>query len=56
MIVVSHGLCDRCSTCIAICPADVILLEKELFVDQSLCISCGKCVRVCPAGALEMQL
>ena len=52
MIDVNFKLCDECATCISVCPADAILLDDRIKVDEVRCISCGNCVSVCPMGAL----
>jgi ferredoxin len=52
MIVINVALCDECGTCIGVCPADAILLDDRIRIDDGKCISCGNCITVCPAGAL----
>jgi len=48
--------CDQCGTCIAICPADALLLKTDaLAVDKSLCTNCGACVKICPFGAMTLS-
>jgi ferredoxin len=53
MIDIDLFLCDKCGTCISVCPVDAILLEDLLKIDSEKCISCGKCIKVCPSGALK---
>jgi len=55
MIVINKSCCDECGTCIAVCPADAILLEKSLCIDIEKCTECQSCVMVCPFGALAKQ-
>lgn len=53
--------CNRCETCVHVCPSGVIEMESgggiPVFTDSwdELCISCGHCVAVCPEAALYMQ-
>jgi anaerobic carbon-monoxide dehydrogenase iron sulfur subunit len=48
--------CDRCGTCISVCPANALLLLSEsLVIDAALCTGCGTCVKVCPFGALFLE-
>jgi anaerobic carbon-monoxide dehydrogenase iron sulfur subunit len=50
------SLCDRCGTCIAVCPANaLILLPEALVVDGNRCTDCGNCVKICPFGALRLS-
>ena len=46
--------CDRCGTCISVCPANALMLLTEtLVLDVKRCTGCGTCVTVCPFGALQ---
>jgi ferredoxin len=54
-LVVDEAACDRCGTCIAVCPSDALVLTEKLSVDFSLCTRCGRCVALCPVGALALQ-
>lgn len=48
--------CDRCGTCIAVCPANaLLLLSASLVIDPDRCTGCGLCVMVCPFGALSLD-
>jgi 4Fe-4S ferredoxin len=52
---VSNEACDRCGTCIGVCPANaLLLLTASLIVDNGRCNGCGRCAMVCPFGALEL--
>lgn len=52
---VSNSACDRCGTCIGVCPANaLLLLTASLLVDVDRCTGCGLCVRICPFGALAI--
>lgn len=49
-------ICDQCGTCIAVCPADALMLtEIHLQIDHERCTLCGLCVRICPISALEIN-
>jgi ferredoxin len=54
-LVIDTDTCDRCGTCIAVCPADALLLRDSLVVDTARCTRCGTCVKVCPFGALAIK-
>ncbi|RKY89833.1 histidine kinase [candidate division KSB1 bacterium] len=44
--------CRKCYSCIRICPAKAIKLEKgEIKTIESRCILCGSCFKVCPQNA-----
>jgi ferredoxin len=48
--------CDRCGTCISVCPVNALMLLTEmLVVDAARCTGCGVCVSVCPFGALVVS-
>ncbi|MDD3094937.1 MAG: 4Fe-4S binding protein [Candidatus Neomarinimicrobiota bacterium] len=50
------GHCDQCGTCIAVCPADALMLTESLLsIDHQACTLCGLCVNICPIGALELK-
>jgi ferredoxin len=52
---VNNDACDRCGTCIGVCPANaLLLLAGSLKVDSGRCTACGTCVAVCPFGALSL--
>jgi ferredoxin len=45
--------CDRCGTCISVCPSNALLLLTDaLVVDSGRCTGCGNCIQICPFGAL----
>ncbi len=47
---VDTQLCNRCGTCIEVCPTAAIS-DDCLTVDPSKCIKCCACVKSCPEGA-----
>ena len=46
--------CDRCGTCISVCPCDALLLTEALTVNDDACTGCGTCVEICPVKALSL--
>ena len=54
MIKINRNLCDRCGTCVAICPVDCITVyEAYIEIDDKVCTNCQKCVWLCPVEALK---
>jgi dissimilatory sulfite reductase (desulfoviridin) alpha/beta subunit len=48
--------CTYCGLCEAVCPPQVVKIDKEknaLAFEQSGCVYCDKCVKSCPASAWE---
>lgn len=56
-VMIDKQLCDRCGACIAVCPANALLLlpGSGLAADQGRCTGCGRCVGLCAFGALSIQ-
>ncbi|MBN1577930.1 MAG: 4Fe-4S binding protein [Chitinispirillaceae bacterium] len=52
---IDKKVCDRCGTCISVCPCNALLLTDELSVIRDQCTQCGTCVAICPVGALEIE-
>lgn len=52
MVEVEREVCDRCGTCVGICPVDALTMGDWLEVDGGRCTDCGRCVKICPFGAL----
>lgn len=57
--------CTTCGSCVRVCPADAITLEKDkaengkmslknYTIDYNKCIFCGNCAFYCPTGAVSM--
>ncbi|MGM0461168.1 MAG: 4Fe-4S binding protein [Fibrobacterota bacterium] len=55
MVSVDVSKCDRCGTCIAVCPVMALSMERHLSVDYSACTECRNCVNICPFGALRIS-
>jgi pyruvate formate lyase activating enzyme len=55
MLQIDLSACDKCATCISVCPSDALLLTDHLEVDKQKCTVCGTCVNVCPFGALSIR-
>jgi ferredoxin len=52
---VNNDECDRCGTCIGVCPENALMiLTGPVIVDKDRCSACGLCVKVCPFGALAL--
>lgn len=48
--------CNFCGVCEAVCPGNVIRVDKgtqNLVFDKEKCINCGRCVKSCPVGAWQ---
>ena len=53
MINVRENVCDYCSACITVCPADCIeVRESSIEIIHEKCIDCDLCVFICPIEAL----
>ncbi|MCW3131633.1 MAG: Coenzyme F420 hydrogenase/dehydrogenase, beta subunit C-terminal domain [Candidatus Methanospirare jalkutatii] len=49
--VIDAGICSRCLTCAAVCPAPegITAVDGVVFENwEEKCLDCGACVRVCP--------
>jgi len=46
--------CTGCGTCVDICPAQAIKIEKEKAVINDDCVECGACINECPQGAISI--
>jgi len=56
MIEINNNLCDRCGTCVSICPKNCITIyESYIEIDKDECINCQKCVNLCPVAALKYK-
>lgn len=59
-IEVNQDLCSECGICVAVCPFDVIKLEKSdedlvAVIGDLKCKRCDLCVTACPAGAITIN-
>jgi len=51
-VLVHPDRCERCGTCLTVCPNDAIVEENGRFVTVAArCQTCGTCVEECPCGA-----
>ena len=56
MITINNQLCERCGTCIGVCPVDAVILTRyEITINSGKCIECFSCVDVCPVDALSKE-
>jgi dissimilatory sulfite reductase (desulfoviridin) alpha/beta subunit len=54
----NRALCTFCGLCEAVCPPEIVKVDKEkkdLAFKKEDCVYCGKCVKSCPSGAWEGQ-
>jgi dissimilatory sulfite reductase (desulfoviridin) alpha/beta subunit len=52
----NRAVCNFCGLCEAVCPPNVVKVDKEkkdLAFEEKGCVYCGKCVKSCPASAWE---
>jgi 6-hydroxynicotinate reductase len=50
---IDRNLCTNCSTCIDICPLQVIVMdEKEFPAFSEGCVDCNCCIKACPSNAI----
>ena len=55
-VTIDQAKCDRCGTCISVCPANALLLLcDKLVIDDALCSGCATCVKICPFAALGLS-
>lgn len=53
--VVIEG-CVGCTSCVAVCPVDVIEVQPGgILIDGARCIRCGYCAALCPLAALQIK-
>lgn len=55
---VDEDLCCGCGICVAVCPYDARILNKEegvVEVNEVLCEGCGACSAACPSGAAQQK-
>ncbi|HPR17479.1 MAG TPA: 4Fe-4S binding protein [Candidatus Cloacimonadota bacterium] len=51
---INRELCDVCGTCVAVCPADAIIVsEFKVTINNEKCIHCQNCLKVCPIKAIS---
>lgn len=43
--------CNKCGTCVKMCPTDAISVENPRKTDKEACISCARCITICPQDA-----
>ena len=57
LIEVDEEKCFSCGSCVALCPVEAIILEKDSTVkfDREKCLgsTCSTCVDACPARAIK---
>ena len=53
-LIINTDECDRCGTCISVCPCNALLLTEVVSVEDEKCTSCSSCVIICPIGAIKL--
>ena len=49
--------CTHCGACLAVCPTDALLVDRdnmEVIFNDEECVACELCVKVCPQRAMEI--
>ena len=49
--------CTHCGACLAVCPTDALLVDRdnmEVIFNDEECVACELCVKVCPPRAMEI--
>lgn len=47
--------CDKCGTCVKMCPVNAIPENNPKKTDKKLCISCARCIAVCPQDSRKFR-
>lgn len=47
--------CDKCGTCVNMCPVNAIPESNPKKTDKNLCISCARCIAVCPQHSRKFR-
>ncbi|MDR0798519.1 MAG: 4Fe-4S dicluster domain-containing protein [Dysgonamonadaceae bacterium] len=62
-VVINTGRCKGCNLCVVACPANVLILGKEInakgypyaqMLHPDDCIGCANCGYVCPDGCITV--
>lgn len=55
-IKIDVAKCDRCKTCVEICPASIFELRNDELnvVNSQDCIECYACEEECPQSAIQV--
>ncbi len=52
-VLIEHNLCDKCGSCVSICPNLAIDISENIVeINQSKCSKCLTCLPACPLGAI----
>ncbi len=52
---VKKDKCNKCETCISVCPVDAISITANSAIIRKSCIGCASCIEVCPEGAIRIN-
>ncbi|MCX7785001.1 MAG: DUF362 domain-containing protein [candidate division WOR-3 bacterium] len=47
--------CNKCETCVSVCPTDAIIISDKGAEISSTCVGCASCVEVCPENAIKIN-
>jgi len=51
---INRELCDVCGACVAVCPADAIIVKEFIvIIDNDKCTNCLNCIKACPIIAIR---
>ena len=54
----NEARCTHCGACLAVCPTQALVMDKEtmrIVFDNRKCIACEACVPACPPRAMEVK-
>ena len=54
-----QNLCIECGSCVSVCPATAIKLQKETWdvtLETDKCIACSLCLSACPTRAISLNM
>jgi 2-oxoglutarate ferredoxin oxidoreductase subunit delta len=56
-IALDAALCKKCGICVAVCPTDVYVADRDglpLIAEPEMCIWCARCEIYCPDYAIQL--
>jgi len=57
-IVRNEDKCTHCGACLAVCPTDALVVDREtseVVFDSQKCIGCELCIPACPPRAMVLE-
>ncbi len=52
---VDEDKCTGCGSCVEVCPAGAITVDRIAAIDAEACLECGACVDECPNEAISLE-